>query len=445
MLFDDGDRVRWCSRAAAANGGGEPDAFIGRHLDDPPFGPAPAALHEAIRRTRRRHEAQQVTYHSRVMGADVTVAVIPLTEGYAVAARAVHREGELDLGSLLDATEMRFLARETSDVLVLLDEHGVICHVSPSVTHVLGHEPQALVGVDVGTLLHPDDQPPAFASFQRALQTGSLGRTEFRVRDARGDWRDISATGFRRISDAPGARFVGIWQDVTARRLVEQAQGAANARLRELVHRVDQARAEEQARAARELHDRVGQALTLARIGAQRLAERPDAAAMAAPLADLVGDIDDAIAAARAITEELRPPLLEEFGLAAALEHEVVRVCARAGLAHELALEELALPVDVARRLFAVAQEALTNVVRHAGAHTVRAQLGAYPGGVTLSVRDDGAGFQSDQLRDPQALGLLGMQERMGAIGGSLSVQGSRGAGTTIIATAPLPGGPSPA
>jgi PAS domain S-box-containing protein len=445
VLFDEGDRVRWCSRAAAANARGEPDAFIGRHLDDPPFGPAPAALHEAITASRRERTAQYVTYHSRVMAADIAVSVIPLADGYAVAARAVHRSGDPDMRGLLDDAGMRFLARETSDVLVLHDETGRICHVSPSVTHVLGYEPQAIVGMNAGELMHPDDQPPAFASFQRALQSGALGRTEFRVRDARGDWRDISATGFRRLGDAPGTHFVGIWQDVTARRLVEQAQGAANARLRELVHRVDQARAEEKARAARELHDRVGQALTLARIGAQRLAEHPDAAAVAAPLADLVGDIDAAIAAARAVTEELRPPLLDEFGLAAALEHEVVRVCARAGIAHELALDEVALPVDVARRLFAVAQEALTNVVRHAGARTVRVQLAAHGGGVTLSVRDDGTGFQSDQLHDPQALGLLGMQERMSAIDGSLSVQGSRGAGTTIIATAPVPAGETPA
>lgn len=439
VVFDDRDVLTFVSAAAAMNAGGVPADFVGKRLGDPPFGPLPELLEAAIARMRATGHVQRVVYPSRVMRADIHATVIPTASGFAISARDIRPHDNPSPVALLDDERLRFLVAETSDVLLLFDADARISYVSPSVQQVLGYAPQELVGRHVKEFVHPLDNGVAEVSFHRALATpGARGRAEFRVRAASGEWREISASGFNHIGIPPLSAFIAIWEDVTAQRIVDGVNATATERLRELVRRLDQVRAEEQARAARDIHDRLGQALTMARIGLQRLAERPEAADVRDALLEIRDDVDASINASREISGELRPPLLEEFGLAAALEAAATRTCQHAGLALELALDEVRLPRDEAYTLFRVAQEALTNVIRHAGARSVRVGLHAHAGGIRLSIRDDGVGFRPDRLADPLALGLLGMQERMAAIGGAVSIHGSTGAGTTITASLSL-------
>jgi signal transduction histidine kinase len=161
--------------------------------------------------------------------------------------------------------------------------------------------------------------------------------------------------------------------------------------------------------------------------------------------------VDSALRQVRDLALDLRPSILDDLGLAAALRWLVDRQAQRAGLVPHFAVQTSGapLPPDVATGCFRVAQEALINVVRHAGARHVWVDLREREEEVELVIRDDGAGFNPEEARRRAArglsLGLLGVQERVGLLGGRVAIESGPGQGTTIrawfpVATAPRPG-----
>jgi len=150
--------------------------------------------------------------------------------------------------------------------------------------------------------------------------------------------------------------------------------------------------------------------------------------------------LDETLETTRRLSAELRPPLLDEAGLPAVIEARARELEARSGLACALEMPaDGQLTLDPARALglYRVLQEALTNVVRHAGAERVVVRLSAENDEVVLAIADDGRGITADDPARPSSFGLLGMRERMAALGGRLTVEGSAGAGTTVTARVP--------
>jgi signal transduction histidine kinase len=189
----------------------------------------------------------------------------------------------------------------------------------------------------------------------------------------------------------------------------------------------------ERRRLARELHDETGQALASILLGLKAL-ERdvgPE------PLVQLRELVASALGDVRRLTVELRPPALDDFGLEAALERLTGVLAARSGVKVDLDLAPGArdLPPELETALYRIVQEALTNVVKHAGAGSV--VVAAPPGLVRAVIEDDGAGFDPGAVRE-SALGLVGMRERVNLLGGRFEVHSATGAGTTIVAELPL-------
>ena len=160
--------------------------------------------------------------------------------------------------------------------------------------------------------------------------------------------------------------------------------------------------------------------------------------------AESIALVDGAIARMRELAQDLRPPLLDDFGLEASLRWYVEREAKRAGLACRLALGPLARrpPATAETTCFRVAQEALTNVIRHAQARSVEVEIRETHGMLDLVVRDDGQGFDVAAARTRAAQGgsqgLLSMQERVALVGGTLDIDSSPGRGTAIRARIPL-------
>ena len=202
---------------------------------------------------------------------------------------------------------------------------------------------------------------------------------------------------------------------------------------------VEIAASDERAHLARELHDSVTQALfsmTLLTRSVELLLTKDPAAAVSrlATLRDLQRD---ALAEMRALIFELRPGGLEQDGLVLALRRHTAAVQGRIGLPVVLEAElDGRLPADVEDALYRIAQEALHNVVKHAGAKTVRLAVARVDDSVRLAVIDDGAGFDARSI-PPGHLGLAGMRARAEKIGGHLSVDSQPGRGTTIEAIVP--------
>lgn len=213
--------------------------------------------------------------------------------------------------------------------------------------------------------------------------------------------------------------------------------------LRSLSAQLIRALEDERARIARELHDSLGQILTSITIDFDRHVAHlaPETVREAELLPRLRAHLGEAHATVRQLTASLRPGILDDLGLVAALESCVEEFEQRTGIAccFENPIDPLALDLDSSVALYRVAQEALTNAARHA--HPQHIQVGLAPDAekqIVLCVRDDGCGFDLSQLDWQTCFGLLGMRERLQLVGGQLRIVTQPGAGTAIHASVPM-------
>lgn len=206
---------------------------------------------------------------------------------------------------------------------------------------------------------------------------------------------------------------------------------------------------QERARVAEDVSERLGQGLTGIRmdlsLSQRQLALGRDADALS-HLKAAIATLDGIILAAREIAGGLRPSVLDDFGLSAAVEGQLAEFQQRTGIAPQLdaAVAEARLSKAVTTAAFRVLQEALTNVALHAYASTVQVHLHTENATLTLIVQDNGRGFQPGDLLKPQAMGVLGMRERAVQLGGALSVVAAPAKGTTLTLILPLTDGAAP-
>ncbi len=293
---------------------------------------------------------------------------------------------------------------------------------------------------DYVDVIHPDDRAWVIDRRGELLGGTGSGDIEYRVvwPDGSVHWIFGRATVVRDESGRP-LRVFGTNADITERKRAEDELARRTQQLEALSRRLIQAQEAERRAVARELHDDFGQVLTALRLNLQRTG-RDDAESIAL--------VDGAISRMRELAQDLRPPLLDEYGLEASLRWYVEREAKRAGLACRLAFAPLAQrpPAAVETTCFRIAQEALTNVIRHAQAHVVDVELSQANGTLQLVVRDDGRGFDVPAARMHAAhggsQGLLSMQERVTLAGGDLEIDSAAGRGTSVRARLPLTAAP---
>jgi signal transduction histidine kinase len=210
---------------------------------------------------------------------------------------------------------------------------------------------------------------------------------------------------------------------------------------RDTVRRVVEAQELERRRLARELHDETGQALTSILLGLKAIRAAADPAEAERAESDVRELVVQALQDVRRLAVELRPTALDDFGLVPALERLASTFEERSGIRTvlETGLGEERFPPEVETVLYRFVQEALTNVVKHAAAENVSVVLTRRDADIGAIVEDDGQGFMPDEARD-EALGLVGMRERIALVGGTLTVESTPGAGTAVIAHVPLAG-----
>jgi PAS domain S-box-containing protein len=219
---------------------------------------------------------------------------------------------------------------------------------------------------------------------------------------------------------------------------------AGSERLEALSRRLLAVQEEERRRLAVELHDELGQLYTAIKIKLGSVQRRLGEHAAAAELSEAMEIVDRAVGTARDLALDLRPAMLDDLGLPAALRWYADRFAQQTGIEIHLALQAVQPAADVAIACFRVAQEALTNVARHANARNVRIELRDTDGALELAVRDDGAGFNVRTARDEAVrgatLGILGMEERVSLVRGTLHIASTPGTGTAVTARFPREG-----
>ena len=288
--------------------------------------------------------------------------------------------------------------------------------------------------------LHPEDRERVLDTRQQ-MQVGALDRISIEYRylhPTRGErWMHHARRAAARDAVGRTIRSLGVLRDVTERKHAEEA-------LRSLSRRLIRAQEEERALLARELHDDVTQRLAVLAIDAGRAElaapDQSQAATMRALREGLVRLSEDI----HALAYQLHPSVLDELGLVEALRTE----CERRGRQNPIAIAldlDPSPPVvgrDAALCLYRVAQEALNNVIRHAHARAVTVVLRGMDGGLLISVRDEGVGFDPESPREGRSLGLASMRERLRLVNGTLDVESTPGHGTAIVAWVPVEGEP---
>jgi PAS domain S-box-containing protein len=233
-----------------------------------------------------------------------------------------------------------------------------------------------------------------------------------------------------------------ILRDVTERTRAEQALRESKEEIRTLALTASTVREQEKSRIARELHDELGQALTALKIDVSWLRAHLDHApdAVLAKLGAMQVLLDGTVAAARRISADLRPLMLDDLGLIAACEWLAHNFQQRTGVACELVLGagELDLRDPYATAVFRVLQESLTNVAKHAEATQVEATLERAEGTVILTVRDNGRGFRTSDPRKQGSYGLVGLRERAFLLGGDIRIESEPGRGTYMEMRMPV-------
>ena len=235
---------------------------------------------------------------------------------------------------------------------------------------------------------------------------------------------------------------VTVFQDITARKQMENELRESRKQLRALSMFLQTVREEERKRIARELHDELGQALTALKIDLDWLEARCGNTAVRvtekfSAMKILLGKTVESV---RSIAEDLRPGMLDDLGLAAAIEWQVEKFQERNNIQCELSMnrDEFELDDRVATSVFRIVQEALTNVVRHAGASKVHVVLEQRDDEIHLEISDNGKGFQVGPKKG--SYGLLGIRERVNMLGGSVDIHSRPAAGTSVRASIPLHG-----
>jgi signal transduction histidine kinase len=193
---------------------------------------------------------------------------------------------------------------------------------------------------------------------------------------------------------------------------------------------------------ARTLHDELGGLLTAAKMDLSWLQSRLDTPAFQERLAQLGSVLDEAMSLKRRVVEDLRPSLLDHFGLPTALRAYVESACAKAGLQADISVPEDGerIPKNISIALFRIVQEGLSNIIRHAGAQRVRLELTSVGESYAFMLTDDGRGFDQNVVGDRWPHGIMGMQQRVRALGGQFSLGSTPGRGTTLRVVVPAAG-----
>ncbi len=333
------------------------------------------------------------------------------------------------------------------DAILTLDGHGRVLECNPAAERLFGYACAAMAGQDPVELIVPARLRDGYRrELRRYLDTGDgvLSGRHVEATVCRADGAEFPvALSLVHVPAEGPPLFTAYIRDITELKRTEDQLRQGARQLEVLSARLLEVQEAERRCLARELHDEIGQALTAAKITLELLRDR--SAPEAPALTEVITLLGRVLSQVRALSLNLRPAVLDDLGLVPALRWYVHRRAARTGLSIRLDADPLAgrLPAPLETTCFRVVQEALTNVVRHARAHTVSVELRQRPQQLELVIRDDGQGFDVAAARQRAAagesLGLLGMQERVQLAGGRLNIESAPGRGTQVRACFPQP------
>ncbi len=340
------------------------------------------------------------------------------------------------------------IADATPNILYLFDviENKNI-YVNSRIKEILGYSPEQIKkmkGAFFKKLLHPGDEAVYESLWKRFVgaSDGDIIESEYRLKNCDGQWRWFYSRDivFKRTADGLLKLVLGISQDITERKIVEEELKSSRAQLRRLLAHLQSVREDERTRISREVHDELGQALTALKMDIVWLLKRldKDQESLLQKANSMLKLVDMNIQTVKRIASELRPGLLDDLGLTAAIEWQAEEFRKRTGIRCEVSIrqDDIEIDRDISTAIFRIFQETLTNVVRHAMAKKVRVDLKKNQNTIVIQVKDDGVGISEKDISSPRSIGLIGMRERVHFFGGRMEIRGDNG--TTVKVSIPL-------
>ncbi len=361
-------------------------------------------------------------------------------------ARQLNEDAVLRNEAVAGRTRLGAIMDSAMDAIITINAEQHIVLYNDAAERIFGHPRTKVIGDTLDRLIPERFRATHMKHVERFGATGESTRRMgtklvlFGLR-ANGEEFPIEAS-ISQVSVGGRKFFTVILRDVTERVRSDAEIARSHEELRTLSKAANEALEAERTRVARELHDELGQQLTAMKIDVASLeralaVERPD---LQTRCVHLRGLIDQTVASTRRIAADLRPLMLDDLGLGAALEWLTQNTSQRTGIGVRLAVDQALseVPEPHASAIFRIVQESLTNVARHAKASMVEVEVRAADSHALVTVRDNGKGIATADQSKAGSFGLLGIKERARLIGGHASIENHPGGGTVIKARLPL-------
>jgi PAS domain S-box-containing protein len=384
-----------------------------------------------------------ITRDGREVSVEHSAAPILAGEGKVIGVVLVFRDVAERRQEQEATAEQASLIELTQDSVFVIDMEGTVLFWSRGAEAMLGYSKSEAAGKISHDMLRTEFPQP-LAEIKAELMRA--GHWEGDLIKTAQDGRRIVVAGrwalqWGKRDQAP--RVLVINSDITERKRGEESLVLQREQLRALAERLQWVREEDRKKVARELHDQIGQILTAIKMDMTWMTRHlPESEGeVLARLAESIQLINDGVKAVRTICSGLRPGVLDDLGLAAAIEWQASEFATRNGVQCQVSVPpvDLHLDGDRATATFRIFQECMTNVIRHAQAKSVRVALCQEEESILLVVEDDGIGFCESGLSSSLgSLGLLGMKERAQFCGGEVQISSSPGNGTTVTVRVPV-------
>lgn len=345
----------------------------------------------------------------------------------------------------LEESEQKFrlLYERTPMGYQSLDEEGCFLEVSPAWLHMLEYTREEVIGASFAALLTPNSRKHFRRNFNRFKKEGTVSGVKFRMQRKVGEPIDVEFYG--RVGYDDQGHFLQthcILHDITEQTKAERELQKSREELANLAAHLQSIRENERAKVAREIHDELGQVLTALKIDLSwtcshiHRSDKP----VSEKIQAMIKLIDSVIRTVKKISSDLRPGILDDLGLSAAIEWQTEEFRKRTGLECTLEIhpEEIVLAEHISIAVFRIFQEAMTNIARHAGASAVRIEMRKEDGRLTLEIEDDGRGITKRQAEGSKSFGLIGIRERTLFLGGKVRIEGRRNRGTSLNLQIPV-------